>query len=201
MKIHFLLFLTLLTHTLFAQTDSLQQQRDSLFTQTDSLRQQQDSLFTVLGDTLVGQITVDKDNNQYLFKSTTVDSLTLSPTKIKRFILFSKDNNNELQIYDAIFDKFYFLELGENDIITLYATHLYNKITNDGPTYYTISRKYCVRKNNIIFNIRPESLKSDLLILTADCSNVVKKIKAKKIGLEELAAFITEYNHCFVEKK
>ena len=54
-----------------------------LFAQNDTLQTQKDSVFTISGDTLIGKITVDKDNNQYLFK----DSLVLLPTKIKGFII------------------------------------------------------------------------------------------------------------------
>jgi hypothetical protein len=189
MKNWLLLFLTTSVHFLFAQNDTL--------------HTRQDSVFTTLGDTLVGQITIDKDNNQYLFKSATADSATLLlPSKTKRLRLFSKENSDERQIYNVIFDNFYLLELGENDIITLFARHLYTKVTDDGPTYYTVKKKYCLIKNKILYNLRPESLKADLLILTDDCANMTKKIKQqKKILFEDVAAFITEYNHCGDVKK
>lgn len=163
-----------------------------LFAQNDTLQTQKDSVFTISGDTLIGKITVDKDNNQYLFK----DSLVLLPTKIKGFIISPKQNDEEIHVYKAIFDEFYCLELGQNDEITLYAKYSYNKITDDGPTYYTVKKKYCLYKNKIPYFPRPEALQADLLILTADCSKLVQKIKKEKIKIEDLTRLVTEYNHC-----
>lgn len=175
----FLLFLFLLPfHCLIAQNDTLQIQ--------------QDSVFTISKDTLVGKITVEKDKNQYIFN----DSLVLLPTKIKRFTIFSKQNDEETQVYEAIFDEFYLLELGQNEAITLYAKYSYDKITDDGPTYYTVKKKYCLYKNKIPYFPRPEALKADLLILTADCSKLSKQIKQEKIRVEDLTRLIMEYNRC-----
>ena len=86
--------------------------------------------------------------------------------------------------------------MGQNDEITLYAKYSYNKITDDGPTYYTVKKKYCLYKNKIPYFPRPEALQADLLILTADCSKLVQKIKKEKIKIEDLTRLVTEYNHC-----
>jgi hypothetical protein len=172
----------------------------SLFAQSDSLQIQQDTAFSISGDTLLGKITIDKDNNQYRFKSATLDTV-LNPTKIKRLVHFSKENNNERQVFDAIFYDFYFLELGENELITLYAKCLYTKVTKNGPTYYTVKKKYCVTKNAILYPLKSESLKKDLLFLISDCADMGKKIRREKIRFENLALFIRAYNHCGNSKK
>lgn len=178
MKFFLLFFLLLPFHCLIAQNDTLQIQ--------------QDSIFTISKDTLIGKITVDKDKNQYIFN----DSLVLLPTKIKRFIIFPRQNDAEIQVYEAIFDEFYLLELGQNEAITVYAKYSYSKVTDDGPTYYTVKKKYCLYKNKIPYFPRPEALKADLLILTADCSKLSKQIKQEKIRVEDLTRLIMEYNRC-----
>jgi hypothetical protein len=202
MKFLLLLLLTTYTPFLFAQSDSLHTQKDTVFSVLgDSLQTQKDTVFSVSGDTLVGKITIDKDNNQYLLTSKSDTARVLLPSKIKRFILYSKENNNERQVFDAILDGFYLLEMGENEPITLYAKSTYKKVTKNGPTYYTVKKKYCLIKNKIFYNLKPESLKRDLIFLVNDCADMAKRIRKQKIGLENFALFIKEYNHCGHAKK
>jgi hypothetical protein len=202
MKNLLLLLLTTYAPFLFAQSDSLKIQKDTISPiLRDTLLTQKDTVFSISGDTLVGKITIDKDNNQYLLKPQNDTTLILLPTKIKRFIHFSEEKNDERQVFEAILDGFYLLELGENESITLYAKSTYKKVTKNGPAYYTVKKKYCLIKNKVFYNLRPESLKRDLIFLVDDCADMAKRIRKQKIGFENLVLFISEYNHCGQAKK
>ena len=124
------------------------------------------------------------------------DTTILSPKKIKRFIINETESNGERKVFDNILEAFYCLEFGQNDNIRFYAKYTYDKITNNGPVYYTVQKKYCLYKNSVPYFPRPEALKADLLILTADCSKVVKKLRNQKVKMDDLTSLITEYNHC-----
>lgn len=194
MKYLFLAILILSFHFLQAQTDALTTQKAPLLTTF------QDSVFMLSGDTLMGKITIDKDNNQYLFKGDTTAIEVLSPKKVKRFIVSSDDKSEEKSTYAAIFGDFYFAELGQNERIILYSKIAYNKVTDDGPVYYTVKKKYCLYKNSMVYFPQSVNLKQDLLALTSDCSVVVKRIKKEKIKLEDIPSVVLEYNRCDMSK-
>lgn len=186
MKFFLSVFLSLTIHFLFAQKDTLYRQ--------------QDSVFTLSKDTLIGKITINKDQNQYIFKSQTTDSLILFPTKIRRFIVFSEKTDEAKQVYDTVFDSFCLLESSEQDAIILYAKLSYKKIKNDGLPYYAVTKKYALLKNGTVYNLRKESLRSDLLVLMNDCTSVFKRLKKEKVRFENLPVIVTEYNRCFDKK-
>ena len=165
-----------------------------------SLSTFQDSVFMLLGDTLIGKITIDRDNNQYLFKANNGVEDILSPKKVKRFVIAEDDKSGEPSRYTAIFGEFYVYELGQNERIIMYAKIAYNKVTNDGPVYYTLKKKYCLYKNSMVYFPQSVTLKQDLLALTSDCSVVVKRIKKEKIKLEDMPSIILDYNRCDMTK-
>lgn len=183
MKPTLLLFTILHFHCLFAQKSAFATQKDSVFTFT--------------GDTLVGKITIDKDNNQYIFKrKNSQEEEILSPKLTLRFTILSDDGLGEIKQFFCVLETFFMLEFGKNDAITVYAKYKYNKITNDGPTYYTIKKDYCLFKSTVPYFPRFDTLKEDLLVLTADCFKVNQKIKNQKVKIEDLPIIIIEYNHC-----
>ena len=159
-----------------------------------------DSVFMLLGDTLIGKITIDKDNNQYLFRVNDTIEDILSPKKVKCFTVAADAKNNEPMIYTAIFGDFYKSELGKSERIILYSKITYNKITNDGPIYYTVKKKYCLYKNSMVYFPESVTLKQDLLALTSDCSVVAKRIKKEKIKPEDIPSIVLDYNRCDMSK-
>ena len=195
MKYLFLAILILPFHFLQAQTDAKTVSKDAL---PISLK---DSVFMLSGDTLIGKITIDKDNNQYLFKVNDTTEDILSPKKVKRFTVAADAKNDDPLIYTNIFGDFYKSELGKNERIILYAKITYNKITNDGPVYYTVKKKYCLYKNSMVYFPESVNLKQDLLALTSDCSVVTKRIKKEKIKPEDIPSIVLDYNRCDMSKR
>ena len=98
MKYLFLAILILPLHFLQAQTGALTTSKDALPVVL------KDSVFMLSGDTLIGKITIDKDNNQYLFKVNDTTEDILSPKKVKRFTVAVDAKNDEPLIYTIICD-------------------------------------------------------------------------------------------------
>lgn len=194
MKYLFLAILILPFHLLQAQTDATTASKDAL---PITLK---DSVFMLSGDTLIGKITIDKDNNQYLFRVNDAIEDILSPKKVERFTVTTDTKNDERLIYTSIFGDFYKSELGENERIILYAKITYSKITDDGPAYYTVKKKYCLYKNSMVYFPESVNLKQDLLALTSDCSVVAKRIKKEKIKPEDIPSIVLDYNRCDMSK-
>ena len=194
MKYLFLAILILPFHFLQAQTGTIKTSKDALPVVL------KDSVFMLSGDTLIGKITIDKDNNQYLFRVNDTIEDVLSPKKVKCFIIIADAKNNEPLIYTAIFGDFYKSELGRNERIILYSKITYNKIIDDGPVYYTLKKKYCLYKNSMVYFPESVSLKQDLLALTSDCSVVAKRIRKEKIKPEDIPSIVLDYNRCDMSK-
>lgn len=194
MKYLFLTILILSLHFLQAQTGATTTSKDA------PLITLKDSVFMLAGDTLIGKITIDKDNNQYLFKVNETIEDILSPKKVQRFIVVADAQNDEPLIYTAIFGDFYKSELGKNERIILYSKITYNKITNNGPVYYTVKKKYCLYKNSMVYFPESVNLEQDLLALTNDCSVVTKRIRKERIKLEDIPSIVLDYNRCDMSK-
>ena len=106
MKYLFLAILILPFHFLQAQTDAKTVSKDAL---PISLK---DSVFMLAGDTLIGKITIDKDNNQYLFRVNDATEDILSPKKVKRFTVAADAKNDDPLIYTTIFWRFLQVRIG-----------------------------------------------------------------------------------------
>ena len=194
MKYLFLTILILPFQFLKAQTNAIATSKDA------PLITLKDSVFMLAGDTLIGKITIDKDNNQYLFKVNDTTEVVLSPKTVKHFVVAADAKNDEPMTYAAIFGDFYKSELGKNERIILYAKMTYNKITNDGPVYYTVKKKYCLYKNSMVYFPESVTLEQDLLALTSDCSIVTKRLKKERIKLEDIPSIVLDYNRCDMSK-
>lgn len=155
-----------------------------------------DSVFTISGDTLVGNVSIDKDNDRFIFESRDTFTMQLLPSRIKKFTYTLVEHNGERIVYTSILNDFYFLEFGERDAMSGYARYTYRPVVDDGPKYHIVTKKYCFFKGRVPFFPKPESFKNDLLILIDDCPKVVRKIQHKDIKIEDIAQYVIEYNNC-----
>jgi hypothetical protein len=167
-----------------------------LFAQKDSFNIQLDTVFMTTGDTLLGKVAIDKDNDRFIFEARDTFTFQLLPNEVKKFTYNLPEHNGEKTTYISIVNHFYFLEFGQNAAIQGYARYSYSAVENDGPKYFVTTKKYFFFKGKAAFFPRPESFKNDLLILVDDCSKLVRKIQFRDIKIEDIATYILEYNNC-----
>lgn len=167
-----------------------------LHAQTAEFNSTPDSVFTRSGEILVGKVSIDKDNDRFIFESKDTFTMQLMPSHIKKFTYNLVEHNGEKITYIAILHDFYFLEFGEHDAIRGYARYTYRPVVDDGPKYHVVTKKYCFFKGKAAFFPRLESFKNDLLILIDDCTKVVRKVQYRDIKMEEIVQYVIEYNNC-----
>ncbi len=173
----------------------------SLFAQKDSFNIQLDTVYMVTGDSLVGKVSIDKENDRFIFEARDTFTFQLLPKEVKRFTYSLPEHNGEKTTYISILHNFYFLEFGENDAMQGYARYSYQAVEDDGPKYFVTKKKYFFFKGKAAFLPREESFKNDLLILIDDCPKIARKVQYKDIKMEDIAAYVLEYNNCDGRKK
>ena len=155
-----------------------------------------DTVFTKSGQKLIGQVSIDKDNDRFIFESKDTFTMELKPAHIKQFTYSLPEHNGEKIMYISILNDFYFLEFGQNAPMKGYVRYTYQAVVDDGPKYFVVKKKYCFFKGKVPFFPREESFKNDLLLLIDDCPKVVRKVQNREIKIEEIVNYVIEYNNC-----
>ena len=182
MKISLLTILTIFAHLISAQNKGYYSGLDTVFTRS--------------GDTLTGKVSVDKDNNRFLFTSEQDSTRELFTANVKRFTYYIPENNGEIKVYIAIMHDFYFVEFGEKDPIRAYARYYYETVLDNGPKYHIVTKKYCFFKGRVPFFPKEASFKADMLLLMDDCPKVAQKIVDRDIKITEVVEYVLQYNNC-----
>ena len=167
-----------------------------LFAQNINFNSELDSVYMVSGVTLVGKVSIDKDNDRFILEARDTFSFQLLPSEVKRFTYNLPERNGEKITYIAFLNDFYFLEFGENSAMRAYARYSYQAVLDDGPKYFIVKKKYCFFKGKVPFFPKIESFKNDMLILMDDCPKVSRKVQYRDIKLEEIVNYVIEYNNC-----
>ena len=154
-----------------------------------------DTVFTFKRDTLVGKIILNKEKNKF-FMATDSNQFALNPLDISSFVTYNKDDDYERKEYNNLLGSFYVLELGKNDLITIYSKTTYKTTEEYGQKYFTAKKDYCFFKNDTPYFYRPENRKETLLFLVQDCPIVVLNLKNKKYQEDDPMSIILEYNKC-----
>jgi hypothetical protein len=185
------------TQDTIAKQDSIMTTRDSVIAKLDKIPANLlDSVFTASGDTLIGKVSIDKDNDRFIFESKDTFTIQLLPKTIKKFTYNLVEKNGEKVTYLGILHDFYFLEFGEHSPMSGYVRYTYRPVEDDGPKYHVVTKKYCYFKGKVPFFPRQESFKSDLLLLIDDCPKVVKTVQFRDIKIEEITKYVLDYNNC-----
>ncbi len=172
-------------------TDSLKLEKNNAF-----IAEQIDSIWLKTGDTLIGKITLDKDNNSFLFAKDTAAIIELNAEKVVKFVIKPKKYEDERVDVFSIFGEFYFLETNPNTSIKIYAHRTFKSVLNDGPKYFNVHNKYCLIKNDIPYFLNNSNDKEILLYLMNDCKRVMDGFKSKKYTKDNFIEAVTQYNRC-----
>ena len=155
-----------------------------------------DSVFTKQGDTLVGTIRIDKDNNKFFFSNKAFDDWELKPDSIASFVAYPNAEADEQRQFSTVITDFYMLESGKNADITIYSRNAYQAVTNDGPKYYLVKKRYCLIKNNAPYFPDSGNFKEIMLFLTQDCFKIQEKFRLGEYNFSNYIEGILAFNRC-----
>jgi hypothetical protein len=158
--------------------------------------QQMDSVWLKSGDTLIGQIKLDKDKNALLFTKDTLIDVEMKPSDVLRMTVFPKNRDDERMDVFNIFNEYYFLETSPNALLKIYTNKTFKAIINDGPKHFIVQNKYCLFKNDTPYFLDNGRAKDVLIFLMNDCKRVKDAIKSGKYNKNNFIEAVMQYNRC-----
>jgi hypothetical protein len=156
---------------------------------------QTDSVWLKSGETLVGQITFDKDYNAFLFAKDTLNFI-LKANEVVRLTASPKKNEDERLDVFSFANEFYFLESKPNVAIRLLSHKVFKAVLNDGPKHFEVQTKYCLVKDNVPYFLTGMRTKDILMTLMNDCKQVREGFKSGKFNKKNFIEAVSLYNRC-----